>query len=195
MSDNEAQSNAAPGAGDLVERLRTSATAGNLCDEAADTIAALRQQVAEAKGIAIEAQSESAAYHWMMDRAEKERDELHARVSELTMHQSLQDAATAAVMERAENAERERDGASEELAAVTEERDAYDKRLAAALKVPGCHPEEMLNVIDSLMKDAERYRRLRENWIDCEELQFHGRLSAIDARLDAAMQGKETKCP
>lgn len=177
MSDNEAQSNAAPGAGDLVERLRTSATAGNLCDEAADTIAALRQQVAEAKGIAIEAQSESAAYHWMMDRAEKERDELHARVSELTMHQSLQDAATAAVMERAENAERE---CLEQcrLLGISSEREA---RLMAER--------------DALKKDAERYRRLRENWIDCEELQFHGRLSAIDARLDAAMQGKETKCP
>lgn len=97
---------AAPDAGDCTKALDNLmvAYAGRMVE-----IDSLRQQVAEAKSIALEAQSESAAYHAMMDRAESERDELRAIVSELTMHQSLQDAATAAVMERAEKAERERD--------------------------------------------------------------------------------------
>jgi 5-methylcytosine-specific restriction endonuclease McrBC regulatory subunit McrC len=37
-------------------------------------------------------------------------------------------------------------------------------------------------------RDAARYRRLRENWIDCEELSLHGRLAAVDVVVDAAMQ-------
>jgi hypothetical protein len=37
-------------------------------------------------------------------------------------------------------------------------------------------------------EDAERYRRLRENWIDCAELGLHGRLSVIDAAIDAALK-------
>lgn len=78
-----------PDAGDLVERFSLD-YAGLESDpdgdwvryqSAAATIAALRQQIAE----------------------------LNERISELTMHQSLQDAATAAVMERAEKAERDRD--------------------------------------------------------------------------------------
>jgi hypothetical protein len=39
-----------------------------------------------------------------------------------------------------------------------------------------------------IARDAARYRRLRENWIDCEELSLHGRLAAVDAVVDAAMQ-------
>lgn len=38
-----------------------------------------------------------------------------------------------------------------------------------------------------IYKDAERYRRLRENWIDCDELDLHGRLAAIDAHLDKVL--------
>ena len=36
--------------------------------------------------------------------------------------------------------------------------------------------------------DAERYRRIRENWIDCGELGLHGRLAVVDATVDAAMR-------
>ena len=36
-------------------------------------------------------------------------------------------------------------------------------------------------------KDAKRYRRIRENWLDCDELNLHGRLSVIDNRIDAAL--------
>lgn len=35
--------------------------------------------------------------------------------------------------------------------------------------------------------DAARYRRIRENWIDCDELGLHGRTAVIDARIDAAI--------
>jgi hypothetical protein len=42
---------------------------------------------------------------------------------------------------------------------------------------------------DDVMNNAARYKRLRENWIDCEELGLHGRLSAIDSHIDAAIQG------
>lgn len=35
-------------------------------------------------------------------------------------------------------------------------------------------------------KNEARYLRLRENWIDCEELGLHGRLSVVDAAADAA---------
>ena len=39
----------------------------------------------------------------------------------------------------------------------------------------------------ALERDAARYRRLRENWIDCDELGLHGRLAAIDDRVDRAL--------
>jgi hypothetical protein len=38
----------------------------------------------------------------------------------------------------------------------------WESRCAIALGVPGCAPEEMLNVIDSQLEDAERYRYVRE---------------------------------
>ncbi|MFA9439448.1 hypothetical protein ACDA63_07405 [Uliginosibacterium sp. sgz301328] len=37
-----------------------------------------------------------------------------------------------------------------------------------------------------VLADAKRYRRLRENWIDCEELNLHGRLAVVDKAIDAA---------
>lgn len=37
----------------------------------------------------------------------------------------------------------------------------WESRCAVALGVPGCHPEEMLHVIDSQREDAERYRWFR----------------------------------
>ena len=37
----------------------------------------------------------------------------------------------------------------------------WESRCAVALGVPGCHPEEMLHVVDSLREDAERYRWFR----------------------------------
>lgn len=40
----------------------------------------------------------------------------------------------------------------------------------------------------ALVCDANRYRRLRENWIDCEELNLHGRLSVIDVAVDALIR-------
>jgi hypothetical protein len=38
--------------------------------------------------------------------------------------------------------------------------------------------------LDALRLDAERYRRIRENWLDCDELDLHGRLSVIDNNID-----------
>ena len=49
-------------------------------------------------------------------------------------------------------------------------------------------PFEAADEIERLRKDAARYRRLRENWIECNELSFAGRLAALDARVDAAMR-------
>lgn len=42
----------------------------------------------------------------------------------------------------------------------------WESRCAVALGVPGCHPEEMLHVIDNQREDAERYRwfRLKRLW-------------------------------
>lgn len=45
-------------------------------------------------------------------------------------------------------------------------------------------PREITDEMKAMAKDAARYRRLRENWIDCEELGLHGRLAAIDAEID-----------
>jgi len=42
--------------------------------------------------------------------------------------------------------------------------------------------------LEKLRKDAERYRRLRENWVNCSEINLHGRLSVIDAHLDRLLQ-------
>ena len=33
-------------------------------------------------------------------------------------------------------------------------------------------------------RDAERYRRLRENWVDCSEIGLHGRTVVIDSVVD-----------
>lgn len=42
--------------------------------------------------------------------------------------------------------------------------------------------------IERLRKDAGRYCRIRENWIDCGELCLHGRLAVIDTVIDRAMR-------
>lgn len=39
-------------------------------------------------------------------------------------------------------------------------------------------------------RDAERYRRLRENWIDCDEIGLHGRLALIDYHLDQILKAE-----
>lgn len=41
-----------------------------------------------------------------------------------------------------------------------------------------------LSPLYSTRRDATRYRRLRENWVDCDELGLHGRLAVIDACVD-----------
>jgi hypothetical protein len=46
---------------------------------------------------------------------------------------------------------------------------------------------------DHWKKDAERYRRIRENWIDCVELGLHGRLAVIDTAIDAAIKERQPK--
>lgn len=45
----------------------------------------------------------------------------------------------------------------------------------------------VLEQLQRMTLDAARYRRLRENWIKCEELNFAGRLVVIDAAVDAAI--------
>jgi hypothetical protein len=46
---------------------------------------------------------------------------------------------------------------------------------------------------NEIAQDAMRYRRLRENWIDCDELGLHGRLSVIDAAIDRVIEKAESK--
>lgn len=41
-------------------------------------------------------------------------------------------------------------------------------------------------------RDAARYRRLRENYITCDELNFRGRLAWIDKNVDAAIASDAT---
>ena len=93
--------------------------------------------------------------------------------------------------------------------AVTAERDAmreWERMVAVALGVPGCNAAEMLNVIDGLREDAERYRWLKENTIlreQKENMRFvwefpnwltrsgdypYTRNDSIDAAIDAAMR-------
>jgi len=50
-----------------------------------------------------------------------------------------------------------------------------------------------LEAENAALRDAGRYRRIRENWIDCDELNLHGRLSVIDAAIDSAINTKEGK--
>ena len=83
----------------------------------------------------------------------------------------------------------DRDRLRRELAAVTAEWGAYDKRLAAALKVPGCHPEEMLNVIDSLMAAAAERDALQER---VTELNHAQRIQ--DSTTAAVMERAEAEC-
>lgn len=75
---------------------------------------------------------------------------------------------------RAEKAEAERDALQDQLKLAEQWRTGYEQakaenaalrewesRCAVALGVPGCHPEEMLHVIDNQREDAERYRWFR----------------------------------
>ena len=93
--------------------------------------------------------------------------------------------------------------------AVTAERDAMREsqhEISVALGVPGCNAAEMLNIIDGLREDAERYRWLKENTIlreQKENMRFvwefpnwltrsgdypYTRNDSIDAAIDAAMR-------
>jgi hypothetical protein len=42
-------------------------------------------------------------------------------------------------------------------------------------------------------RDAKRYRRIRKNWLDCGELNLHGRLSVVDAAIDAALTQEQER--
>lgn len=145
----------------LYAKVGTHDTPRHLCNRAAAAIAALQRQLNEAL------ESERLAL--------RNNEGLRKQISEMNMHQQLQDSATAAVMERAERAEAEVANAQTNLTILREGFALADAALALAL----AH------------KDSARYRRLRENWIDCEELHLHGRLSAIDAAVDAAMSGEK----
>lgn len=41
--------------------------------------------------------------------------------------------------------------------------------------------------VKRIVRDAARYQRLRKNWIDCDELNLHGRTAVIDARVDEVL--------
>ena len=68
----------------------------------------------------------------------------------------------------------------------------WESRCAVALGVPGCHPEEVLNVIDGMREDAERYRHYatefdgkRGIWAESCESDF-----VTDQETDAAIISK-----
>jgi hypothetical protein len=44
--------------------------------------------------------------------------------------------------------------------------------------------EQQSTRLKELERDAARYRRLRENWLDCPELSLHGRLAVVDWCVD-----------
>jgi hypothetical protein len=67
----------------------------------------LEAQLAESKSIALDAQSESAAYEAMQERAQGDNATLQEEIFRLAHNQQLQDSTTAAVMERAGKAEGE----------------------------------------------------------------------------------------
>jgi len=108
----------------------------------------LEEQLAEAKSIALDAQSESAAYQAMQERAQGDNATLQEEIFRLMHNQQLQDSTTAAVMERAEKAE-----AQLERQIVQNNRDAERFREALAENA-------------ALREDAERYRwfRLQGLW-------------------------------
>ena len=75
-------------------------------------------------------------------------------------HIVMLEAENAALQDQLKLAELWRTGyeqAKAENAALRE----WESRCAVALGVPGCHPEEMLHVIDNQREDAERYRWFR----------------------------------
>jgi len=112
----------------------------------------LEEQLAEAKSIALDAQSESAAYQAMQERAQGDNATLQEEIFRLMHNQQLQDSTTAAVIERAEKAE-----AQLERQIVQNNRDAERFREALA---------ENTALRDPVHMDAERYRwfRLQGLW-------------------------------
>lgn len=117
------------------------------CDEKLAAFAAgnesLRRQVAELQG---ELQHQTYAYGIEFERAEKSETE-YEKLQQATVYelQGYTEAARSVIAQKAENA------------ALLD----WESRCAIALGVPGCSPEEMLNVIDSQREDAERYRWFR----------------------------------
>ena len=109
----------------------------------ANTIEALQRQVAELQG---ELQHQTYAYGIEFERAEKSETE-YKKLQKATVYelQGYTEAVRSVIALKAENA------------ALLD----WERRCAIALGVPGCSPEEMLNVIDSQREDAERYRWFR----------------------------------
>ena len=93
-----------------------------------------------------ELQHQTYAYGIEFERAEKAEAE-YEKLQKATVYelQGYTEAARSVIAMKAENA------------ALLD----WERRCAIALGVPGCSPEEMLNVIDSQREDAERYRWFR----------------------------------
>lgn len=123
----------------------------------ANTIESLRRQVAELQS--------------SFEDEVTAREKAEAQVAELQGELQHQTYAYGIEFERAEKSETEykklQKATVYELQGYTEAARSvaalldWERRCAIALGVPGCSPEEMLNVIDSQREDAERYRWFR----------------------------------